>query len=143
VWSGYTRGSDWCMDLLATYIRNSELQVITAPPLNSTIHKSPQHPLSLFPDCCLFTSCSLVTASNSEDSSASFVQVLTSQTLVQNSLSTDLVLCLQHLGKDHVETRRFNCFIPTVALFRICCLATGTCLPSRFPETVTLYRVAA
>jgi hypothetical protein len=36
------------MDLLTTYTNNSELQAITAPPLISTIHKSPQHPLSLF-----------------------------------------------------------------------------------------------
>jgi hypothetical protein len=43
----YRRGLDWWMDLLITYTHNSELQAITAPPLISTIHKSPQHPLSL------------------------------------------------------------------------------------------------
>jgi hypothetical protein len=36
------------MDVLTTYTRDSELQEITAPPLIFTIHKSPQHPLSLF-----------------------------------------------------------------------------------------------
>jgi hypothetical protein len=36
------------MDLLTTYTHDSELQAITAPPLISTIHKSPQHLLSLF-----------------------------------------------------------------------------------------------
>jgi hypothetical protein len=36
------------MDLLTTYTYDSELQAITAPPLISTIHKSQQHPLSLF-----------------------------------------------------------------------------------------------
>jgi hypothetical protein len=42
------RGSAWWMDLLTTYTHDPELQAITAPPLISTIHKSPQHPLSLF-----------------------------------------------------------------------------------------------
>jgi hypothetical protein len=36
------------MDLLTTYTHNLEVQVITVPLLISTIHKSPQHPLSLF-----------------------------------------------------------------------------------------------
>jgi hypothetical protein len=36
------------MDLLTTYTHDLELQAITAPPLISTIHQSPQHPLSLF-----------------------------------------------------------------------------------------------
>jgi hypothetical protein len=37
---------DWWMDILTICIHQSE-QVITAPPLITTIHKSPQHPLSL------------------------------------------------------------------------------------------------
>jgi hypothetical protein len=36
------------MDLLTTYTHHLEVQIITAPPLISTIHKSPQHLLSLF-----------------------------------------------------------------------------------------------
>jgi hypothetical protein len=36
------------MDLFATYIHYSELQVITDPLLISTIHRSSQHLLSLF-----------------------------------------------------------------------------------------------
>jgi hypothetical protein len=36
------------MDLLTTYTHNPELQILTAPSLISIIHKSPQHPLSLF-----------------------------------------------------------------------------------------------
>jgi hypothetical protein len=36
------------MDLLITYTHNWELQAVTAPPLISTIYKSPQHSLSLF-----------------------------------------------------------------------------------------------
>jgi hypothetical protein len=71
------------MDLLTTYTHHSELQAITALSLISTIHKSPQHPLS-FPPCCAFTRRSLVTASNIGDSSASRVQVLSSQPPAQD-----------------------------------------------------------
>jgi hypothetical protein len=42
------RGLGWILDLLTTYTQDSELQALTAPPLISTIHTSPQHPLSLF-----------------------------------------------------------------------------------------------
>jgi hypothetical protein len=45
---GYRRGMDWWMYLLTTYTHDSERKAITAPPLISTFHKSPQHPLSLF-----------------------------------------------------------------------------------------------
>jgi hypothetical protein len=38
----------WWVDLLATYTHHSDLQVTKALPLIFTIHKSPQHPLSLF-----------------------------------------------------------------------------------------------
>jgi hypothetical protein len=44
---------DWLMDLLTTCIHHSELQVITASLLISTIHRSPEQPLSLFPAYCL------------------------------------------------------------------------------------------
>jgi hypothetical protein len=37
---------DWWMDLLTTYTHHSELQVITALSLNSTVQKSPEHLLS-------------------------------------------------------------------------------------------------
>jgi hypothetical protein len=69
----------WDMDLLIAYIHRSEVQVITALSLFSTLYKSPQHPLSLFPACCVFNSHSLVTASNSGDSSASCAHVITVQ----------------------------------------------------------------
>jgi hypothetical protein len=48
MWCDYRRDLDWCMDLLTTYTNDSELQRITPPPLILTIHKSPQHALSLF-----------------------------------------------------------------------------------------------
>jgi hypothetical protein len=69
--SDYRWGLDWWMDLLTTYTQHSELQVITAVSLISTPYKSPQHPLSLFPACCVFISHSLVAGSDSGDSSVS------------------------------------------------------------------------
>jgi hypothetical protein len=65
------------------YEHESELQAITAPPLISIIDKSPQHPLSFFQPS-VFASRFLATASNSGYSSASRVQVLSSQPPVQN-----------------------------------------------------------
>jgi hypothetical protein len=55
----YRRGLDWGTGLLGTYTQNSELHVITAPPLSPqfTDHHS--------------TSCSLATAFKCGDSSAS------------------------------------------------------------------------
>jgi hypothetical protein len=66
----YRRSLDWWLYLTTTYTHDSELQAITDPPRISTIHKS-KHLLSIFPACCVFTSHSLATASNSGDSSAS------------------------------------------------------------------------
>jgi hypothetical protein len=132
------------MDLLTTYTHDSELQVIKAPPLNSTTRKSPTPPAKPFPACCVFTSRSLTTDSNSGDSSASRPQLLSSQSPVQNSLKPDnFVPCLYHLGTDHIKTPPFHRCSPAVALLRICCLATETCLPSRCPETVAFCRVTA
>jgi hypothetical protein len=50
------------LDLLTTYTHHSELHVTTALPLISTLYKSPQHPLSLFPTRCVCISRFLVTA---------------------------------------------------------------------------------
>jgi hypothetical protein len=65
------------LDLLTTCTHHSELQVITALSLISTIHRSSQHPLSPFPACCVFDRRSLATASNSGDPSASSPHVVT------------------------------------------------------------------
>jgi hypothetical protein len=78
------------MDLLTTYTQHLEVQTITAPPLIPTIHKSPQHTLSSFPACCVFTSRSQATASNSGDSSASRAQVFSSPPPVQNCVPTQV-----------------------------------------------------
>jgi hypothetical protein len=92
-------GFDWCLYLFTTWTpQDSELQVITAPPLLSTIHKSPQHPLRNVPACCVFVSHSLATASNSGDSSASRAHVLSSQPPVRNCLIT------QSQSHSHIAT---------------------------------------
>jgi hypothetical protein len=44
----YRRGFNWWLVLLTTHPHDSKLQAITSSPLISTIHKSPQQPLSLF-----------------------------------------------------------------------------------------------
>jgi hypothetical protein len=49
------------LDVLNVSTHDSELQAITAPPLISTIHKSPQHTLFVAA-CCVFTSRFLATA---------------------------------------------------------------------------------
>jgi hypothetical protein len=76
----YRRGMDCWMDLLTTYIHHSELQVITAPPLISTLYRSSQHLLSLFPARCVFNRRCLTTDSNSGGSS---VPALTSLLAVE------------------------------------------------------------
>jgi hypothetical protein len=80
LWTGFRLVNGFTEHL---YHTDSELQVITAPPLIPKIHKSPQHPLSLFQPA-VFTSRYTATASNSEDSSASRAQVVSSQAPVQN-----------------------------------------------------------
>jgi hypothetical protein len=79
----YMRGINWWTDLLTTYTHHSELQVITVLLLISTIYQSLHTKSS--PPCSVSNSCSLATASNSGDSSASSSQVLSSQPPVQNS----------------------------------------------------------
>jgi hypothetical protein len=101
----------------------------TADLHNLQITTAPAKPFLVY----VFTSRSLTTDSNSGDSSASRRQVLSSEPPLQNSLKSDnFIPCLYHLGTDH-------CCSPTVALLRICCLASEKCLPSRCPETVAVY----
>jgi hypothetical protein len=80
----YRWGMDWWMDLLTTYTHHSELQVITALSLISTLYKS-LHAMSS-PACSVLISHSLAMASNSGDSSASRAQFLSSQPPMQNSV---------------------------------------------------------
>jgi hypothetical protein len=76
------------IDLLYTRLVSTSNYSDTANRHNSQITTAPAKP---FPACCVFTSQSLATASNSGDSLASRAQVLSSQTSIQNSLSTDFV----------------------------------------------------
>jgi hypothetical protein len=64
--SDYRRGFGLDIGFIDHYTHDSELQAITPPPLISTLYKSLAHTLS-FPACYVFTSRSLVTASNSGD----------------------------------------------------------------------------
>jgi hypothetical protein len=74
----YRRGVDWWMALLTTYVHRSELQVITAPLLISTLYKSPQQQLSHFPACSVFNSRSPAMHSSNGDSYASLLTSLLS-----------------------------------------------------------------
>jgi hypothetical protein len=58
--------------------------IVTSPLLISTIQRSPQHPLSLLPACCVFNSRSPATTSKSGVYSAFCAQVLLSQPPVKN-----------------------------------------------------------
>jgi hypothetical protein len=42
-------------------------------------------------------------------------------------------------GRTTWKTQLLHSCSPTAALLRICCVATGTCLPSRCPETALVY----
>jgi hypothetical protein len=79
------------LDLLTTYTHHSELQVITALSLISTLYTSLY--AKSFPACSVSNSHSLATTSNSGHSSASCPQALLSQPPVRNScqLSTNWV----------------------------------------------------
>jgi hypothetical protein len=61
------------MDLLTTYTHHWELQVITGPPLISTLYRSLEHTLS---SQSAFTSHFLVTDLNNRDSSAAVLTPL-------------------------------------------------------------------
>jgi hypothetical protein len=87
VFRGVTTDGVWIdeLDLLTTCRHHSELQVITCLSLISILHKLPQHPVSLFPTCCVSNSSSLAMASNSRDSSASRAHIITSRRICCNS----------------------------------------------------------
>jgi hypothetical protein len=124
----YRWGMERWMILLTTYTHHSELQVITALSLISTLYKWLQNRLSLFPASSVFINLSLATVSNSRDSSGSRTHVPSSQPPVKNSLSTlnsttapsllsllcraqlnwlSLFSSLQLLGADHADTITF------------------------------------
>jgi hypothetical protein len=97
----YRRSLDWCLDLLTTYKHDTLSTSNYSATAISTIQKSPQQTLSLFPAWCAFTSRSLAMASNSGDSSASRAQVLSSQPPLQNSTT----LTTKSKSKSHCDWR--------------------------------------
>jgi hypothetical protein len=110
---------DWMLDLLNAYTCNSEIKVITAQSLISTLYKSPQHTLNFFSACCVFTSRSPVTAYNSGDPSASAPRsslnggsLLTDSFLHKLLNSTDLVapvvFLITHLNGPRRKHRSFS-----------------------------------
>jgi hypothetical protein len=123
------RGLDWWMDLLTTYTHDSELQAVTAPPPITTAPAKP------FPACCVFTSRSLATASDSGDASASRPQVLSSQTAVQNWLGCPS--CLQ--DNSSARTRQKHPVSNSTSIVARRFVAAGTCLSSRCLETGLVY----
>jgi hypothetical protein len=76
---------DWILDLLITYTHDSELQVIIAPSPISTILQITTAQANSFRACCVLTSLSLVTDSNSGDYSTSAFQ----SSLMRNFLPTE------------------------------------------------------
>jgi hypothetical protein len=116
------------MGSLNSYAHDSELQAFRASPLylyNSQLTTAPTKP---FPACCVFTSRSLATASNSGDSSTSRAQILSSQNPLQNStiltkLQTPLPVITYRLGLH----RKYIFIFRTLTSTRRCLyrLATG------------------
>jgi hypothetical protein len=133
------------MDLFVTHTQDSEVQIITAPPLISTLYKSPQHPLSLFPTCCVFINRSLSTASDSGDSSASHAirfhlhsLPCRTQFSSDNWLTNLVAPIVFHITTLHRLSRKrlFNSnsivmcvFTAAVTCSRIRCLETGCITP--------------
>jgi hypothetical protein len=77
----YRRGMDWILDLLTQLGTTSNYTAIANLHTSQITTVSAKH----FPACCVLTSLSLATASNSGDSSSCCAQVLSSQPPVQNS----------------------------------------------------------
>jgi hypothetical protein len=96
----YRRGFDWWMDLLATHTHDSEIQAISAPPLMTTIHKSPQHPLSLFHPAVSSPAVPWQRLIIVENLQLHELRS-SSQPPLRKQLSTEL--CPLHLGTDHIE----------------------------------------
>jgi hypothetical protein len=121
------------MDLLSTSTQDSWILLIITPSLIFTLYKSLQHTLSSFV-CCVCTSRSLVTASNSGDSSAFALKPFlnggslhTASFLHRFPYRTDLVVPVIFLITPRHGPRRQH-------RFSVACVSVtaGTYFPSRF-----------
>jgi hypothetical protein len=124
------RGMDWWESIyLTTYTRHSELQVITPLSLISTLYESLHAKSSTA--CCVFTSRSLATASNSGYSSTSRAQVRSLLSLTyRTQLLTDWLAPIVFVTSPlHRLSRKHPSIVACVFI------AAGTCLPIRCLET--------
>jgi hypothetical protein len=123
------RGLNWILDLLTTYTHDSELQAVTAPPLISTIHKPPRHPLSLFQPAVSTLAVPwqrLLTAEILRlHAVRSYLQSLPYQNSTELIAPTVLVITSRH-GPHRKHSSSTVAFVS---------IAAGTCLPSCCPET--------
>jgi hypothetical protein len=123
------------MDLLTTlytWVGNISNYSATANLHNSqttTAHPKP------FAACCVFTSRSLSTASNSWDSSASCAQFLSSYTPVQNWLGRPSFL--PYSSSSRISYKHPVSNSTCIVARRFC--AARKCLPSRCLETALVY----
>jgi hypothetical protein len=92
-------------------------------------------PAKLFSTCCVFTSLSLATASNSGGSSASRAQVHSSQSNVQNWLGRPKCPPYNPLA----QTMQKHPVSKSTSIVARRFIAAGTCLPSRCTETAPIY----
>jgi hypothetical protein len=133
------------------YINHLKLQVITAPLLIYTIHRSSQHPLCLFSACCVFNSRSLAMASNSGDFSASSAHVVTVR-WISHYCQLTIVISLLSVPCRALLNCQPSTEVVNLIVFKITpqCgphwkhhssivahvfVSVGTCLPSRCLET--------
>jgi hypothetical protein len=142
----YRRGLDWWMHLLTTYTHDWELQAITAPLLISTIHKSPQRPLSLFqptvPSPAVpWQRLLIVEILQLHELRSSLHSLLYRSYSLSTELRFKRHLAYNLSARTTWKTRFFRCCSLTIALLRTCCLPMETCLPSRCAAMVAVCRV--
>jgi hypothetical protein len=127
------------MGLLPTYTHDSELQAVTAPPLISTIHISPQHPPSLFQPAVPSPAVPWQRLLKVEILQLDAFRFYFQSLLYITELIAPAVLVITFRHGPH--TKRIVFYSNSV--FACIFVAAGTWLPSRCPETVRVYRATA
>jgi hypothetical protein len=131
----YWRSLDWGLDLLTTYTR-----LVTTSNYNGTanLHNSQMTTAHAKPFwvCCVFTSHSLATVSNSGDPSFSFTRsdplFTASRTELTNNWPFPLLIPSRH------GPRRSKHPLPTITIVACVFVAARTCLASSCPETIVV-----